>query len=236
MKLFIVLLIYSFLFLGCKDNDIIYNATPPAIGSYGINVTVVKNYSSTPYTKSLSISFQTSDISEVPFLKLDDTVSISKFNFNHSGELLTNLTIPFSESINFELVKSGKSTTGIIHIASEVFNLKCNNRVLQPYPISGTNRLDTIPLSDNYYFEWECEKADSFLVELQDYYANQTQSFYTTQKHHTFQGLNTSKHFLRIYSIVGSDYSKKNIPNHKSAIGDGFIYSTQMNEFNFTIK
>ncbi|HRI47199.1 MAG TPA: hypothetical protein PK559_08860 [Ignavibacteriaceae bacterium] len=236
MKFLIPFLISSLLFIGCKENDIIYNSSSTPTGDYEFDVTVVKNYSTTPYTKSLNVYFQTSNISEVPFLKLDDTISISKFNFNSSGELSTILEIPFSESINFELAKSGKSTTGKIETASGVINLKCNNTVLQPYLITGILKVDTIPVSGSYYFEWECAKADSFLVELHDYYANQTQSFYTTQKSHTFQGLSLSKHYLRIYSIVGSYYSKLNLPNHKSGLGNGYIFSTQRDEFSFTIK
>jgi len=152
MKFLIPFLISSLLFIGCKENDIIYNSSSTPTGDYEFDVTVVKNYSTTPYTKSLNVYFQTSNISEVPFLKLDDTISISKFNFNSSGELSTILEIPFSESINFELAKSGKSTTGKIETASGVINLKCNNTVLQPYLITGILKVDTIPVSGSYYF------------------------------------------------------------------------------------
>lgn len=221
-KLFFYLLLIPgiVLFVSCDEDE----ETPTSTGTqryFALYFDVDRN--SETNVMDIDVSFWTSDLSEVPTVTIN---GVSMENFGFEGGLWGSISnLQYSNTVNYSISLSGKTTSGSIDLPSDPYNVLCNG-------ISVVEGQNTIPIPQNNLFNvsWLCNSYDYFRIYWNSYnnYGNDN----ITVNNYTFYYNGLGYYNFSIYVHRGTMLTSGSQPNVIGDYGKGYVFA-QSDEFYF---
>jgi hypothetical protein len=211
-KLFVYLFLISgiILFFSCSEES---NPTSSSNERYFSLYFDVDSYDG---NTDIDVFFWTSDVSEVPTVTING-VNIDRF-WPYGGILQGRIrNLQYSNTINYSVSISGKTTSGSINVPSDPYNVLCNGTQLDE---ENTNYVSS---SNSYNFSWNCNNYDYFNVSWET--NNDWDEEITTNTNITFYPDGSDYYYFGLRSYTGTLLTSGVQPNVTGDYGKGYVFA-----------
>ncbi|MBX2974960.1 MAG: hypothetical protein KF721_02415 [Ignavibacteriaceae bacterium] len=234
-NLTLLVLIYIVNFIGCEKEQIVtpsdenkqlFHFSFEASEKTDSNFNVIGYYT--------AVRFKAIDTKEIPTVIINqDTLSHIVYS-SSTNSVSVNYGVPYTDIINFEVIKGNKSTKGSFIMPEEVTNLKCNGFNFKPIRyFDNQSVINRIPDDSVYTVSWDAN-FDLYVVKVNYNFEPCTLSvpyFSYNASNNIFE---TGKPYsITLTSFKGINLSSGTEPYCKGTYGSGYVFGSIRSTFKY---